>query len=68
MILGVSLGVSAVIISPLEKKGGRLVSNSMEKLTQFIDENEPIDLPLSGVKYTWSNNRRVLRQVGSTDS
>lgn len=45
-----------VIRYPHEKKGGRRITPSMEKFSDFINGNELIDLPLVGRKYRWSNN------------
>lgn len=39
-----------------KKKGYRLMTCSMERFSEFIDDNELVDLPLFGSKYTWSNN------------
>lgn len=42
---------------PFEKKGARTLTWSMETFFEFINENELIDLPLLGRKFTWSNNQ-----------
>lgn len=36
------------------------MSGSMERFLEFIDDNELVDLLLSGSKYTWSNNQETV--------
>lgn len=42
---------------PHEKRGESVASNIMDCFCYFINANEFIDLPLSGVKFTWSNKQ-----------
>lgn len=44
----------------LQEKGCRLMSGCMERFLEFIDDNELVDLLLSGSKYTWSNNQETV--------
>lgn len=44
---------------PHEKKRGRYVSQSMARFSDFIVDNELIDLPLVGRKFTWTNNQAM---------
>lgn len=44
---------------PHEKKGGNILLCSIERFLEFIDDNDLIDFPLSGCKFTWSNNQLV---------
>lgn len=37
-----------------KKKGGSVCTNSVERFFYVINDNEFIDLPLFGAKFTWS--------------
>lgn len=57
LYLGFFLGDFNMMRFPFEKKGARTLTWSMETFFEFINENELIDLPLLGGKFTWSNNQ-----------
>ncbi|XP_077251404.1 uncharacterized protein LOC143890568 [Tasmannia lanceolata] len=42
---------------PLEKNRGGSIRTSMQRLSNFIQESELVDLPLEGAKFTWTNNQ-----------
>ena len=49
---------------PQERKGGGVISSGMERFFDFIRDNELIDFPLVGSRYTWSNNQERLAMSG----
>lgn len=50
-------GDFSMVRFPREKKGGVILSRSMERFSDFIIGNALVDLPLVGRKFTWSDNR-----------
>lgn len=65
-----------VVRFPHEERGGRIITRGMERFSEFINENELMDLPLGGRRYTWYNNqvrvamsrldRFLFRRLGGT--
>lgn len=43
-----------------EKKRGSILMCCMDRFSNFINENDFIDLPLSASKITWTNNQVML--------
>lgn len=44
------------MISFPHEKGGRFISGCMSRFSNFINDHELVDLPLMGIRFTWSNN------------
>lgn len=51
------LGYFTVIKFPHEKRGGTNMTCSVGKVSDFINENELIDLPPIGKSFIWSSNQ-----------
>lgn len=51
------LGVGVYSI-PMKRRKKETFTRNMERFSDFINDNEFIDLPLSGRKFTWSNRQQ----------
>ena len=43
---------------PYERKGGCSMNSAMRDFSDWIHQHDLIDLPLSGAKFTWTNNQQ----------
>lgn len=48
-----------VIRFPYEKKGGCVMTTAMRDLSDWIRQQDLVDLPLGGADFTWSNNQAI---------
>ncbi|KAK3206447.1 hypothetical protein Dsin_020493 [Dipteronia sinensis] len=54
MVLGVDFNT---VMNPNERIGVSCNSGSMRSFNSFMLQGNVVDIPLQGIKYTWSNNR-----------
>lgn len=47
---------------PREKKRGRYITSSMTSFSNFINDHELVNLPLTGRRFTWSNNQERVSE------